>query len=593
MGTNGPEKGGVPTICLLDPQPEQASAIGLDRDIRDVVCPLWSTPYESQLVYKYRKVEDAMCRLTKAIIKQSKQERSRGLSNRSRVPGWVIEANRLRGGCAAPLLGILRSPVLDGYRNKSEFSIGLDVNEKPTVGFNIGLFKEGMTAVSGPENCRHISPIAKTLASALQSFIRSENDGIHGNGHHLPVWNKSTGTGFWRLLTVREGGVAPPAGHWVKWKRTPFDNKNHAGADAEREHVEYFEPMLSQKDDDGLPSLSTSSRSEVMVIIQVSLSGHDTCTVQKTCKRAADVLRIAASHALPRPFYLKRLLMQVHNGVSNAAGPNAQLFDLENGNTSTAKQISISENLCGLRFSLSATAFFQVNTCAADILYQIAGEWASPHGRSLVLDICCGTGTIGITLAKKVQKVIGVDIVEDAIEDAKANATVNGITNCEWIAGRAENVLPSILKTYAPLVTPSERPGLTKARYSAPSAEESGSEGLSFPDRCHKGEPDVSMDNAIRGSKSYPFDDIVAIADPPRAGLHRNVLLALRKESCVRRLVYVSCNPDTMAADCAELCKPQGPDGMSGGVPFTPVKAMAVDLFPHTRHCEAVVLLER
>merc|ERR1719409_1817416 len=72
VGTNGPENGGVPTICLLDPQPEQASAIGLDRDIRDVVCPLWSTPYESQLVYKYRKVEDAMCRLTKAIIKQSK-----------------------------------------------------------------------------------------------------------------------------------------------------------------------------------------------------------------------------------------------------------------------------------------------------------------------------------------------------------------------------------------------------------------------------------------------------------------------------------------------------------------------------------------
>ena len=101
------------------------------------------------------------------------------------------------------------------------------------------------------------------------------------------------------------------------------------------------------------------------------------------------------------------------------------------------------------------------------------------------------------------------------------------------------------------------------------------------------------MDNAIRDSKSYPFDDIVAIADPPRAGLHRNVLLALRKESYVRRLVYVSCNPDTMAADCAELCKPQGPDGKSGGVPFTPVKAMAVDLFPHTRHCEAVVLLER
>jgi tRNA (uracil-5-)-methyltransferase len=61
----------------------------------------------------------------------------------------------------------------------------------------------------------------------------------------------------------------------------------------------------------------------------------------------------------------------------------------------------------------------------------------------------------------------------------------------------------------------------------------------------------------------------------------------------LRRLVYVSCNPETMAANCADLCTPQGPDGTSGGAPFRPVRAMAVDLFPHTPHCEAVLLLER
>ena len=65
-------------------------------------------------------------------------------------------------------------------------------------------------------------------------------------------------------------------------------------------------------------------------------------------------------------------------------------------------------------------SFFQVNTCAAEVLYRLAGEWASPTGNSLLLDICCGTGTIGLTLASRVKKVIGVDIVSAAVKDAKA-----------------------------------------------------------------------------------------------------------------------------------------------------------------------------
>lgn len=576
-------------------QPEQASEISTDRDIRNVVCPLWSMPYESQLCFKHEKVEDAMCRLTRAVAKKFKQGMSRGLSNKLQMPGWVSEANKVHRGCAAPVLGIVRSPVLDGYRNKSEFSVGLDLDGNPTVGFNVGLFKEGITAVSGPENCRHISPIAKILASALQSFIRSEMSEIRQAGHqHLPVWNKSTGTGFWRLLTVREGGGAPSAGHWCKWMRTPRTDKCHAEGHAQHPHDEQVGSSTTLDDNAGLPSLSPNSQTEVMVIIQVSPSGYDARVVQKACKRAADILRLAASRASLYQFSLKRLLMQVHNGVSNAAGPDAELFDLEDGNKSTADQISISENLCGLRFSLSATAFFQVNTSAADALYQIAGEWASPHGRSLVLDICCGTGTIGITIAKKVHKVIGIDIVEGAIKDAKANASLNGITNCEWIAGKAENVLPSILSTYAPLVAPSKRLAATKARYSAPSAEESGSEGEVRTDQNQQSKHETTMHGKVLwSSKSFSLDEIVAIVDPPRAGLHRNVLSALRKEPSVRRLVYVSCNPDSMTANCAELCTPQGPDGRSGGVPFSPIKALAVDLFPHTRHCEAVILLER
>ena len=86
------------------------------------------------------------------------------------------------------------------------------------------------------------------------------------------------------------------------------------------------------------------------------------------------------------------------------------------------------------------------------------------------------------------------------------------------------------------------------------------------------------MDNAIRDSKSYPFDDIVAIADPPRAGLHRNVLLALRKESYVRRLVYVSCNPRSFADDALRL-KHAG---------FRLREVGIYDMFPQTAHVETI-----
>ena len=75
-------------------------------------------------------------------------------------------------------------------------------------------------------------------------------------------------------------------------------------------------------------------------------------------------------------------------------------------------------------------------------MYRLAGEWASPTGRSLLLDVCCGTGTIGLTLAAGVAKVVGVDIVANAIEDARANAALNGIDNCEWVAGKTLNPKP-------------------------------------------------------------------------------------------------------------------------------------------------------
>ncbi|XP_056276041.1 tRNA (uracil-5-)-methyltransferase homolog A [Pseudoliparis swirei] len=196
----------------------------------------------------------------------------------------------------------------------------------------------------------------------------------------------------------------------------------------------------------------------------------------------------------------------------------------------------IHEELLGLKFRISPLSFFQVNTGAAEVLYSAVGEWAQLDQDSTVLDVCCGTGTIGISLAKRVKKVIGIEMCQEAVEDAKVNAKSNGLTNIEFHCGKAEDVFPNILNA---LVSP----------------------------------------------------NITVIVDPPRAGLHSKVILAIRRAAHLKRLVYVACNAKAAMNNFIDLCR--APSKRVHGAPFRPVRAMAVDLFPQTIHVEMLLLLER
>ncbi|KAF6723544.1 tRNA (uracil-5-)-methyltransferase-like protein A [Oryzias melastigma] len=152
-----------------------------------------------------------------------------------------------------------------------------------------------------------------------------------------------------------------------------------------------------------------------------------------------------------------------------------------------AGESCIHEELLSLKFRISPHSFFQVNTAAAEVLYSTVGDWAQLDQDSTVLDVCCGTGTIGISLAKRVKKVIGIELCQEAVEDAKVNAKLNGLSNVEFHCGRAEDVFPDILNA---LVSP----------------------------------------------------NLTAVVDPPRAGLHPKVVLAIRRAEHLKRLVYVACN---------------------------------------------------
>ena len=187
---------------------------------------------------------------------------------------------------------------------------------------------------------------------------------------------------------------------------------------------------------------------------------------------------------------------------------------------------TIQDRIGSLQFHISAQSFFQVNSEQAAKLYGEALKFANLQGKETVVDVYCGTGTITLFLAQKAKIAYGIEIVPEAIKDAQKNAALNKITNANFILGDAAYALPKLVQ-----------------------------EGV---------RPDV------------------IVLDPPRAGCEEKVLAAIASVK-PKRIVYVSCNPATLARDLAYLA--------AHG--FNPVKAQPVDMFSRTHHVECVALMSR
>jgi 23S rRNA (uracil1939-C5)-methyltransferase len=196
------------------------------------------------------------------------------------------------------------------------------------------------------------------------------------------------------------------------------------------------------------------------------------------------------------------------------------------GPTGVLGRERLAEELCGLRFEISHSAFFQTNTEMAERLYGIAREFAGLDGTERVFDLYCGIGTLGLAMARDAGEVWGLEIVPEAVADAKRNADRNGIRNAHFIAANARTGL---------------RPLIEKA-----------------------GRPEV------------------VVIDPPRAGLSQKIVRRVI-ECGARRIVYVSCNPTTLAPNAAQLTQ--------AGYRLRRVRP--VDMFPQTPHIECVALLEK
>jgi 23S rRNA (uracil1939-C5)-methyltransferase len=196
------------------------------------------------------------------------------------------------------------------------------------------------------------------------------------------------------------------------------------------------------------------------------------------------------------------------------------------GPTGALGEERLREELCGLQLEMSHGAFFQTNTEMAERLYAIAAEYAGLSGGEKVFDLYCGIGTIGLTMAKSAGEVWGVEIVPEAIANAEANAERNGIENAHFLAGSARTGV---------------RPLIEQA-----------------------GKPDV------------------VVIDPPRAGLSQKIVRRVL-ECEAKRIVYISCNPTTLAPNAAQMVE----------AGYTLRRVKPVDMFPQTPHIECVALLER
>lgn len=254
--------------------------------------------------------------------------------------------------------------------------------------------------------------------------------------------------------------------------------------------------------------IRTSSTGELMVVLQCKV------TDDEGRRKMEEILQFMAD-SFPQ---ITSLMYVINNKCNDTIGDlDVEVFK---GND------HIFEEMEGLRFKVGPKSFYQTNSEQAYNLYKVAREFAGLTGNELVYDLYTGTGTIANFVARQARKVVGIEYVPEAIEDAKVNSALNGIDNTLFYAGDMKDILTNDFI-------------------------------------AEHGRPDV------------------IITDPPRAGMHNDVIdVILAAEP--KRIVYVSCNPATQARDLQLL------DGK-----YKVTTVQPVDMFPHTHHVENVVQLER
>lgn len=545
--------------------------------IRDKLTALWSKPYPAQLEDKKT---DMIRNCSFKIIKEMKSKFRTIEREAKRNPDFCTKTNVFPWITAKPPIpveNVIRSPVVTKYRNKCELTFGYRVPEKNEVNANsnnttveatgeesdrdedmskienegsnglasstatpeklgspsripaIGFLPYGWRhSVARPHCLQNVPNEVCAIADRIDQFLLQSP---------FPPYDTNLHKGLWRSVTIRSSKrtkqvmviivhASPEGGAGEVESASEVKKEKRALFEKERDRLI---SALTQQD------LITTKRN--LPSVQMVKNG-DLAKDEETVMEDPTAVEETSSIRVTSIFF------QEYSGLSNpsVSHPVQHAYGTK----------FIEEKLGANIYQISPGAFFQVTTAGAEVLYNVVADRIKEVSESpedtLMFDVCCGTGTIGLHCLSEgvVGRVIGVDISEPAIEDALANAKRNGF---------------------------GEDNAKDKTRFVASRAE-------------------LVMTKELRRIHDRKQSSIVAVVDPARDGLHPDVIKALRSTKEIQRLVYVSCNPTgSLVKDTALLCCPA--TKKYRGLPFKPTRAQPVDMFPLTPHCEMVMTFDR
>ena len=328
---------------------KQMSDEELSNALNDKISCFWKMCYNQQMKEKFYSINSFIVKLNKEISKTNNEDYPHNKC-------CLLEDLRV-------------SPVVNGYRNKCEFTVGID----KTVGFRLGLYRDGTVKVISPAlNCPIIGDKMRNALNGCQKYISTESkligfDPEFNSGHWIQCVVRTTRNDSMIIFCLHPQQQTPEELKEEKQKiKKFFENNTEFGVNSVYIHISSKRHQMSNEHLD---------------------------------------------HLFGQQYIFETLEMERE-----------------------------------LKFRISPLAFFQINTIGAKICFETIADLIKPTKEIILLDICCGTGTIGLSLASKVRKVIGIELNGDAICDAEFNAKSNGITNVEYIEGKAEDMIGKALE---------------------------------------------------------------------------------------------------------------------------------------------------
>ena len=378
------------------------------------------------------------------------------------------------GGFSPELLAEVFGPIIGmekpfGYRNKAQFPVGTDKNGQPITGFYAGRTHD----IIANTDCALGVGVNKEILEIVLAFMKK---------YGVRSYDEKTGEGLIRHVLIRYG----------------FATK------------------------------------EIMVCFVVNKEIADCGDGEHQGSMRQTKGSRGSSGWIPHQEVLVEELARIPGMTSITVSPNHRQTNVIMGERYEVLwgQPIITDYIGAVKYQISPLSFYQVNPVQTEKLYGLAMEYADLKGRETVWDLYCGIGTISLFLAQKAGKVYGVEIVPQAVEDARRNAEINGIENAEFYVGKAEEVLPGHYERY---------------------------------EKEHPGE--------------RPHADVIVV-DPPRKGCDETLLKTMA-DMRPERIVYVSCDSATLARDLKYLC----------GRGYEMKKGRVVDQFGMSVHTETVVKL--